>query len=297
MTEQDKEVLFKEAAGIYLRYRQNPEDAGLIAERDAFIARGVAEAHAWKRVEGAWRMTGVQKKPKPLLSIAIAASLLILSYFAVEPLRIFVIADHISDDRPFAVTLSSGDLVTLDAGSALIDETNGVARDVRLLRGAGYFDVQTTGQAFAVMAGDFSIEVLGTKFEVARVGDAVQVAVHEGRVAVTKGEDRMEVAAGEMVIWSEDPRSFDKMDVESVAVWRFPRLVASGLTFAQVAATLDRRIAGPVVIADPALAEAKVSGTFDLERPMVSLRNLAASQSATVLAVPALGAVIIGGQN
>lgn len=293
MSETENRKLLKEAADIYLRYRQNPGNTDLLRERDRFIARGAAEEHAWEQVKDAWRVMGAKRKPKPLLSILIAAFLILAGYLSIEPLRILIVADHIAGNEPASVTLSSGDLVTLDAGTALTDKTADSVRHVELLRGAGYFDVETAERPFTVEAGGIRVDVLGTAFEVARTGDLVQVSVFEGRVAITHEVDRIEIGAGEMVAWSGETHSIEDVLIQDIAPWRERRLVADGLTFGQVVAILDRRISGRIVITGRALATSTVTGTFDLERPLVSLRNLAASQSAIVLNAPGLGAVVV----
>lgn len=297
MSNHHKERLLKEASDLFLRYRQDPRDRDAIQARDTFIARGDAERRAWAQIEDAWTVTGGKRKPKPrTLPVIIAVGFLVLGYVMSDPLRIYVQADHIADDTPLEVTLSSGDVAVLDATTALIDDSAGDVRRVKLLRGAGYFEVDQVGIPFVVTLDDVSVEVLGTAFEVARIDEAVQVAVFEGRVAVEKAGQRIEVLPGERLVWDDGEPELDRVDVSDVASWRRGRLVADGMTFGQVADVLDRRIPGQIVITNRRLRNVPMTGTLDVNRPMVSLRNLASGLGASVISSGPLGTVVYGGR-
>jgi transmembrane sensor len=55
-----------------------------------------------------------------------------------------------------------------------------------LREGAARFEVtKRPGRLFRVVAGDVIVEVLGTRFELERVGDRLRVKVNEGRVRVS----------------------------------------------------------------------------------------------------------------
>lgn len=295
MSQLDFKETLKTAADIYLRFSQDPDDPGVLAERDEFLARGHDERRAWAQIKDAWQVTGSKPKSRKLLSLVLVGLLAFSAYFAAEPLRILMVADQRSDDRALTVTLASGDLAVLDANSALVDDTEADGRDVELLNGAAYFDVLRTGEHFEVAVGDARVVVLGTAFEVAKVSNGVHVAVEEGRVAVFKDGRRLELGAGESVVWTGTGPMRTTLEPDRVATWRDGRLVVENVPFSQVVSILDRHIVGPVVVASNSLNDARVTGSFDLDRAMVSLRNLAASQSGSVVTSPLGGAVIFGG--
>lgn len=285
MSNPEEERLLNEAADIFLKYRQNPRDPEMMQARENFVARGDAARKAWSKIVDAWSVTGGQKPNKSrLLPAIVGTGLLLLGYFSVEPMRIYFTADFVSDRTPMRVELTSGDYAHLDADTALVDETEGGTRRVRLLQGAGYFEVENAPVPFVVSVGDTNIEVLGTAFEVAESDDAIQVTVFEGRVAVQRLDQRVEVGPGDRLMWADDTPVFDRIDLGDVASWRGGRLVADGMTFGQVVDILDRRISGQVLIMDGDLRSERVTGSFDLRRPEVSLRNLVAGMGGRVVA-------------
>jgi transmembrane sensor len=73
-----------------------------------------------------------------------------------------------------------------------------------------------------------------------------------------------------------------------VASWRDDVLVADGLSFAQIAEILDRRIPGRVILTDDALGQQTIVGHFDLSDAQGTLDLLAELTGAKVTSVPNL---------
>jgi hypothetical protein len=102
--------------------------------------------------------------------------------------------------------ISFGDaVITVDPDSALTlpgDRDRGVV--VMLERGGAMFEVAPRGgrPPFEVHAGEATVRVIGTRFEVQRSGDAARVDVIEGLVEVVARGRRVEVRAGDS--WSSD---------------------------------------------------------------------------------------------
>ncbi|MEM8792471.1 MAG: FecR domain-containing protein [Pseudomonadota bacterium] len=293
MTDSDGEDIQQRAIYLFLRLRDAPDDAEALAEREAFLARGPAEREAYAKAQHAWRATKPPRRSGPLKLLFFLTALGSAGYLAAEPLQVFLIADLRSGDAPREGRLASGDSVTLDAASALVDDTTAERRGARLLRGAAYFDVAPMDQPFTVTAGDLAVEVLGTAFEVAHLGDGVAVHVEVGQVEVWIDGAAWTLAPGERLLWpGEGEVSLGNVDPGEVAAWRNDLLVANGLTVRDVAEVLDRRLAGTVLVLDDALAEARVVGTFDLGDPEGALRSLAATQGARVIAAPPLATLL-----
>lgn len=108
--------------------------------------------------------------------------------------------------------LSDGSLVQVTSSVGVLEVLRDDASEVglRLLSGQGHFEVvRGKSRAFVVDAGEVSVSVVGTVFDVARVEGRVRVAVAEGKVRVTAranalivvsvvaGEERWFDAAGE----------------------------------------------------------------------------------------------------
>ena len=102
--------------------------------------------------------------------------------------------------------VSYGDAtITIDAHSAVTmhgDRDRGVT--IALERGGAMFEVAPRNgrPPFEVLAGEVTVRVIGTRFEVQRSGDHARVAVIEGHVEIVARGRRVDVRAGET--WSSD---------------------------------------------------------------------------------------------
>lgn len=291
MTETTDSQLIREATSIFIRLRDHPQDPDLLSERDRFLAGGKAHRKAYSQMLAAWQVTGQAKKDKPSRAplVALALACLVGGFFAKAPIEIYLRADLTTDTIPRITRLVSGDRATLDGTTALIDHTSDDIRQVELLRGAAFFDVRPDGRPFVVTSGELTVEVLGTSFEVGAFEDAGIVTVAEGAVRVTVGSQSWQLIPGEQLIWSaETGATRDHVGVAHVASWRDDVLVADGLSFAQIAEILDRRIPGRVVLTDAELGQQTIVGRFELRDAQGTLDLLAKLTGAKVTSVPNL---------
>lgn len=84
-----------------------------------------------------------------------------------------------------------------------------------LAQGHAQFDVaRRANRVFRVRSGDVSVEVIGTRFVLQRVGTRTHVAVERGRVAVSWPSGRRELAAGE-ADWFPPAREAEDVEAES----------------------------------------------------------------------------------
>jgi transmembrane sensor len=81
------------------------------------------------------------------------------------------------------------------------------------------------------------------------------------------------LARGERVVIDRTMGQVGKSDIlpTDVAAWRDQRLIVDGATMAEVVDELGRHYAGLVVLRSRAFAERRVSGVFDLRRPVEAL--------------------------
>ncbi|MEM8793731.1 MAG: FecR domain-containing protein [Pseudomonadota bacterium] len=292
-TDPERARIVEEASDIFVRLQNDPENESLIRKRAEFLARGEAEREAWAYLLKAWKGTARKRRPKPPLIVALLGIVAAAAYFLSEPLYVAALADHSTRYEKSRVALASGDTADLDAATAIIDETQGAERRVKLLRGAAFFDVETDGRPFLVEAGDVIITVTGTAFEAARIDEAVLVSVAKGSVDVSFDGRTWNLDEGSHLIWSPDEdAAVNLIDPQDVASWRADRFTANGIPFRQVAAIIDRRLPGEVVVLDETLARSEIAGTIDLRDPMLALRTLAAARSASLVAAPPLITVI-----
>jgi transmembrane sensor len=95
--------------------------------------------------------------------------------------------------------LSDHSSIAPDSGAlARVVADSPAAMEVELVRGSARFDVQhNPSRIFRVNAGAVTVEVLGTRFNVARTAERVRVAVDRGRVRVAWAGGDAELAAGQ----------------------------------------------------------------------------------------------------
>ena len=293
LADQDRALLTK-AADIFIRLSEDPTNEAVLAERDAFMALGEEERRAYENVSRAWQGVGRRPGAGKVSILAIFALLLGSSYLSFDPLRKLISADFATDLASESIRLESGDLAYLDAATSIAEDSSLSGRQITLLDGAAVFDVASDGRPFEVIVGDLNVEVLGTVFETSLLGDDVMVAVTEGAVSVSADGNFWRLEAGDQLLWSHERSDarIEQRELEDIAVWRRDRFVADGLTLAQVAGVIDRRLPGTVYIPGSALSDARVSGTIDLSKPVLALEAVAASRGARLTSLGPLGYIL-----
>lgn len=289
MPDTQETKLIRQATEIFLRLRDDPDNPTLQQERDEFLACGEAERTAYAKMLQVWQVTGPGRTPgRSTLSAILVAGLLVGGgYAAYDPLRILLLADVSTGYETIKTILASGDQIVLDATSAIADDTEGATRSVSLLRGAAFFDVETDARPFVVTAGDLRVEVTGTAFEVGTFDDGGVVSVAEGSVEVSINGQSWLLGAGERLNWSyESGARLNAIDIANAASWREDTLISDGMTFGQIAAVLDRRLPGDILITNDRLAQTPIVGTFDLSNPSLSLDLLTELTGASATQVP-----------
>lgn len=295
----ERERLAREATRIFMLVEGDPTSTAALQSKEAFLARGAAEREAWARTERVW--SAVRQKRRPgggslALIFGLCLGGAVAGSFGYEPIRLALLADLRTEHAPLRATLASGDAVHLDAGSAIADDSDGGMRSVRLLAGAAFFDVAPGQSRFLVSAGDVTVEVVGTAFEVAEFGDALSVGVVEGRVAVRAGSTAVELGPGERLrVGAAGIEDAEPIDAAAVATWREDRLITDGMTVAEVVDVLDRRLPGRIVVLSRSLGDREVTGGLDLSDPLQALKALAAVRNAEVInTVPGLAVLVAG---
>jgi len=150
-------------------------------------------------------------------------------------------------------------------------------RKVELLRGEASFEVaHDASRPFIVFAGDTAVRAVGTKFNVRRLENSVEVTVDEGKVAIgTPSLLEMKVdafppsipqlSAGQTATASGSGVSLTTLPKDSVArklAWQNQMLVFDGDLLTEVVAQFNRYNERQLVIADPKLAALQIGGYF-----------------------------------
>ncbi|GLK50358.1 protein FpvR [Brevundimonas intermedia] len=206
---------------------------------------------------------------------ALAAFVLVLPGVGREPP---VRAGRLYASAPGQITdvaLEDGSRVTLDADTRIQVAYSRDARRVVLLRGAAYFDVaHNAEQPFQVAAEDRRVIVTGTRFAVALRKSQAEVSLLEGRVAIGRTdvgkaralERAVALAPGQQAVFTpgRDGLRVRRIDVDAATAWRERRLVFHDTPLSVVIDEAGRYAGTPMVIADPALADMRVTAVLPL---------------------------------
>jgi len=192
------------------------------------------------------------------------------------------------------VALADGSRITLRPATALSTRLSKAGRKVELARGGAYFAVAPDpGRPFSVRSRATEIRVVGTAFEVLRRPDGVRVAVARGVIEVAQvpprdGEGaaatRARLRAGQQVLAGLDGtlgevRAFE---ADSGLAWRQGRLVFRDARLAEVVAEINGYREDKVVLADPELAELRVTTALRTDETDKLLNALEATWPLTV---------------
>jgi len=204
---------------------------------------------------------------------AVALSVLGVKLFFDRPIRL-----HTDTGESRVVVLQDKSVMHLNTRSDVVVQLSRRERHIELLSGEAFFEVATDAQRpFVVRSGSVSARALGTKFAVTKRADVTLVTVAEGRVLVAEqsadpgsvpiGARAAEVGAGEQAMAAPRGISKARVDAQVVLAWRDGKLVFDGDSLGKVVDEFNRYNPTPIVIADPAVAERRVSGVFSVHDP------------------------------
>ncbi|HRE79732.1 MAG TPA: FecR domain-containing protein [Opitutaceae bacterium] len=182
-------------------------------------------------------------------------------------------------DGPPQQVLSDGSKIDLkDQVSFSVDYAPDVRR-IRLHKGTAYFQVKKDPRRpFIVEVDGLQVRAVGTAFSVQSNATGVQVFVTEGRVEVAAGATQAThtipppalVDAGQRVavpsLDSGSPRSafvvesLPTQQLKEQIAWRAPRLKFTGTPLAEAVVMFNQHNHRQLVIADPSLQDAQISG-------------------------------------
>jgi transmembrane sensor len=236
-----------------------------------------------------------------------------LTAWLLEPLsewnsRVYVTA---TGER-LAFTLRDGSQVTLDTQTELKVAFTASERAVRLIRGRAYFEVaKDHNRPFVVETQDRRFVAVGTAFDVRVDGEQVRVTMVEGTVRVERhdesgtaaiekpsaaqGESSSEgtatvttrreeeatrttvvtITAGQQLIADASlPDEVRAADPERSTSWRRGQIIFDNTRLGDAITELNRYSEAKIELADPALADLRLSGAFATGRPTLFIEAL-----------------------
>jgi transmembrane sensor len=292
-----------EAAALERAAASDPVFARVLAEtRTAWEHAGAAPSAASDiDADAAWRRFSARVEPAagvlplrparapraarwfqlPALRAAAVAALLVagaLLVWRVAAPGVHVLATGVGESA--AHTLADGSVVRLGPGSSVAIRRGYASRHRTLdLDGTAHFRVAGAGTGaapFLVRAGDARIHDIGTAFMVRAPGPgaAVEVVVTEGAVwlggtdAGAAEPEGVLLQAGEsarLEAGSRAPHRLPAMDTTTALAWTRGELRFDAAPLAEVALELRRWYGLEVLLADPSLAERRITASFSGE--------------------------------
>jgi transmembrane sensor len=269
------------------------------AALDAWLAESRAHRVAYWRQKAVWtnaqRLVALRPMGGPSAHEADMKSPGLLSRRAIHPSRVAAAIAVVAligsgsayflspvPDRVYAtdvgghetVTFADGTRVELNTNTVLRTRMTTASRTIWLDRGEAFFHVKhDPAHPFTVIADGHRITDLGTKFDVRRDADGLEVALLEGKVRVgsvdSAGPSREAMLApGDIATVSGKAMSIASKPIQSLKdelSWRRGVLVFKYRTLADVAAEFNRYNDKKIVVADADVGKLMIFGTFRTE--------------------------------
>jgi transmembrane sensor len=245
--------------------------AGFPSRKPRVVNRGASWAVLQERMQSA----PVVEKPRGLFSpwMRLAASvLLVVSIGLVIYIRL----------RPEPVTmlsLSTGDAIqefTLPDRSTVVLSKNSVVeypeqfndskREIRFRRGEAFFRVEPNAQQpFIIHAALADIQVVGTAFNVEDDGDALEISVDEGKVAVitAAGREYLEPGTRARVMKAADAVQIDQAADSNSWGYATRRFAFKDTPMDKVVQCMEKAYPLRIELSSPTLGNCKLTATFD----------------------------------
>jgi transmembrane sensor len=193
--------------------------------------------------------------------------------------------------RQQQIALVDGSVLNLNVGSGVRVDLTRAARRVTLTTGEAHFAVAPdAARPFIVTAGDVAVRAVGTAFSVRLGAEGVEVLVTEGKVEVTRASagaapstalpaGHPHLVAGErtFVTPAAAPAAVERVAPDALLAavrWHSPLMTFSDLPLRDAVALFNRRNARQLVLADAALGERRIGGTFAADQVDAFVRLL-----------------------
>ena len=180
------------------------------------------------------------------------------------------------------VTLADGSRVTLDTQSQLRVAWSKRERNVKLVRGQALFEVaKDRTRPFVVEARNQRLVAVGTAFDVRVEDTQMKVTMIEGTVRVepmtatldrrtTPASPARMLTAGEQLVVDAQSEDYSHpADPDRATNWLRGQIIFDDARLADAVRELNRYSETQIVLADPALADLRLSGAFVTGRPNV----------------------------
>lgn len=206
--------------------------------------------------------------------LAIAASVLIVLlgggvFLTIQNRQTPAVVYATQSGERSTIKLADGSQLVLNFATELDVRIDRKTRRVTLRKGEALFTVaRDDRRPFKVSVRDGEVTALGTRFQVRNEAKYVAVTLLEGRVAVDrpKTKEYAELKPGDQISFTEAALEMRRrtVDPEVVASWTTGRLLFRSTPLSEALAEVNRYAATQIRLADPALSDLPISGTFEI---------------------------------
>ena len=221
-----------------------------------------------------------RRSPVPSFALAFACIALLVGLFLFRPKETVSVQSVCSPvGQQTKVDLSDGTVVWLNSGSSIEfgDLDRQKVRQVRLA-GEAFFSVSADPKRpFIVSTPDFSVKVLGTKFNVNTYNDIKTVVLVEGSVDVHRGRDRVSITPGEMFSWdsSASESRIQEVATDNYVSWVNGYLLFENIPLGEVLSQLQSFFGTTFSYDAAKAASTRISGKLELREGLdTALLNL-----------------------
>lgn len=254
--------------------------SALGGEAEARAVLLVAEVRALPRRRGISRRAAIAG-----LGTAAAASLALFATPGLDRIR-GVHRTRRGEQRQ--VILADGSRLMLDTDTRIDVDFSDAERRITLETGRAHFKVaKDAARPFRVFVGADEVRAVGTAFDVRKDQGVAKVTLEEGVVAVYRAATPKidGVSAPSAVLkpgqqarlLAARPVQVAAVDLGREQAWRFGRMILDNAPLGEAIADLNRYGGRQVVLADPALADMKVSGVFHTRDPEAFVEAITAA--------------------
>jgi transmembrane sensor len=286
-------AIAEQAIAWFARMRADHVTEQERAQFQAWLQANPAHAEAYRQIDRFWmnpefdRMLGEMPLStrssrsftiRRRAQLALAASVVLAAVLYRPALIDCLRADYCTGvGEVRGVQLADGSRVTLNSASAINLAFEPALRQVRLISGEAYFEVERDPERPFQVEGNYSTtRVVGTRFTVREQDRSDVVTVISGLVEVGQGDRKSPLLkANERVSVTAEQIGGVESVSGSTAAWVKGKLLFDNVSLEEVVAEIGRYRRGAVVIRNEPLKNLRVSGRFDVNDTDKALQALA----------------------